>query len=326
GAVAHFFAGFLSGRLRLLMRRLAAGPQAVEELGRTLALEAANEALEGEASLETAVDSGPQETQELALNTAQGDAQTLIRAFYLARAPVLGPRSRIELVTLVQRLVDADTFLDALDAVERLEPKLERSDVLRTLVSHSALSALRTAMGVQALGGQDAVTFDGFVEQLTSNLAYSNAVDLSDSRGPNPARDSAAKLLRAFGYKATPAIHGAWGLQMMLFTPITGQGKYTQRILAFRGTEGVKFPVAAPGRPTAPTSMRFARTTRARLILPRISLVPTSRIRSLTPTATSSPKPSPTPRKVLAQWRADTASAERWRRSPPRVIRCFNAC
>jgi Lipase (class 3) len=189
---------------------------------------------------------------------------TVIQAYHLARLPVLGPQSQLRLQHLMQRVLDEQQFLEGLDGVETAQPTLERSDVLRTLLAHPGLRAVRTPMTVQALGGLERVTFDGFVEQLTSSLAYSNTADFSDAKNPAPTSRNAQRLLRTFGYNASPAIHGAWGLQMMLFTPASSRAAYQQSVLAFRGTETVKPPVI-PGRANVDNVDAFRRGNESEL-------------------------------------------------------------
>ena len=180
-------------------------------------------------------------------------AEMLRRAFNIyVRSPVppvqMSAASKEEFQQLVNAVLDADAFRTALYALEPTYPELKRAEVLRVLLS---LTTQRTRMTIQALGGIEQITFDGFVEQLSGFMAYSNTLDFSDLNNPKDAKSGASKILQSFGYKATPAIHGAWGLQMMIFTPIPSLAKYAHTILAFRGTEAVKSGGAAANAATS---------------------------------------------------------------------------
>lgn len=93
-------------------------------------------------------------------------------------------------------------------------------------------------------------TFDAFLEQIATNLAYSNLPDLEnqirdsvDERGLEAPRrgSNPAELLKVFGFTSDRVIYGRWGLQARAFLPDPKRKTpYNQRaILAFRGTEGM---------------------------------------------------------------------------------------
>jgi pimeloyl-ACP methyl ester carboxylesterase len=137
-------------------------------------------------------------------------------------------RSAILEVIIQRRAFARADIVSLLKAID--EQHLQISERLRNLLENGVPFS------------REELTFDAFVEQLTSFMAYSNTSDFSDLKNPTDSKGGAAKILTAFGYTATPAIHGAWGLQMMIFAPISGKAKYKETILAFRGTEAVKLP------------------------------------------------------------------------------------
>lgn len=99
------------------------------------------------------------------------------------------------------------------------------------------------------------LSFDAFVEQLAISAAYSNEADLSDAKQAK-STSSTGKFLAEMGYRAGQTIHGRWGFQMRVFTPDkTGKvkPKFTQTVVAFRGTESVSPPWATPNRAQADT-------------------------------------------------------------------------
>jgi len=93
------------------------------------------------------------------------------------------------------------------------------------------------------------LTRDAFLENLAVNFVYSNqsARQMNTEAQPEERRGAkAGQLLEAFGYTAGEPLSGRWGLQMRIFTPISGKpgvkpSKDGARpvIVAFRGTEGV---------------------------------------------------------------------------------------
>jgi pimeloyl-ACP methyl ester carboxylesterase len=83
------------------------------------------------------------------------------------------------------------------------------------------------------------LTFDAFAEQLTVSLAYSDRDDLEDAKQSRDPNDPAA-LLKAFGYRARPAIYGGWGLQMRVFEPRDDvEATFDDTFVTFRGTESI---------------------------------------------------------------------------------------
>ncbi len=194
---------------------------------------------------QSALSNNASATRETSSAASKSSVQQLNRAYQIARLlnNATIPEVR-ELQGLIRDLLNSNQFNAALDAIHEVNSSLTRAKVLSMLMIPESLSSFRTQMTVQALGGIEQVTFDAFVEQLTSFMVYGNNSDFSNLKNPANPKDGVTKILSAFGYTATPAIHGAWGLQMMIFAPISGKAKYKQTILAFRGTEAVKFPVA----------------------------------------------------------------------------------
>ena len=161
--------------------------------------------------------------EQSASSSSASAAQRLKRLYDLIRRGGLDGTQLREVTELADWLIRGNRLLGALDGLEIADPQSNRSIVLETLLNSVYTTGLRNTITVQALGGLEQITFDGFVEQLSSFMAYSNTLDFSDLNNPRDAKGGAAKILQTFGYKATPAIHGAWGLQMMIFTPVEGK-------------------------------------------------------------------------------------------------------
>ncbi|GAA5515045.1 hypothetical protein Dcar01_03809 [Deinococcus carri] len=102
---------------------------------------------------------------------------------------------------------------------------------------------LKAKLTLALLGGEQELTYAAFINQL-AYLVYSNDPSLNDAKQiSGQAGKKAQGILQAAGYQAHPTIHGYWGFQMRVFTPIKGHPKPIGRktIVAFRGTEGIKF-------------------------------------------------------------------------------------
>lgn len=87
------------------------------------------------------------------------------------------------------------------------------------------------------------LTYDAFLENIAIGMGYENvtgdALEGKEAFEDERRHGQPAALLAYFGYSAGDAIHGKWGLDFRVFTPIPGRAKYKDVIVAWRGTEGV---------------------------------------------------------------------------------------
>ncbi|WP_291430238.1 hypothetical protein [Deinococcus sp.] len=87
------------------------------------------------------------------------------------------------------------------------------------------------------------LTYDAFLENIAIGMGYENvtgdALEGKEAFEDERRHGQPAALLAYFGYSAGNAIHGKWGLDFRVFTPIPGRAKYKDVIVAWRGTEGL---------------------------------------------------------------------------------------
>ncbi|MFB9993854.1 hypothetical protein ACFFLM_17995 [Deinococcus oregonensis] len=91
------------------------------------------------------------------------------------------------------------------------------------------------------------LTWNAFLEQLAYGAAYAQRDDMEDAKGGGDDTNM-RQVIKAAGFQAGPLIRGRWGLQFRTFRPLPSAFKQ-RPVVIFRGTEGVKPPLANPLNP-----------------------------------------------------------------------------